>query len=139
VRALPAWRDLLHGRLRGSGLGMTVLLVPLPIVMAGVAFFAMAKMVDREFAAVLILLAAVNVVGGSLLRAPTPRGRKVLDQIAGYRQFLLAVEQDRLNRLTASDASRSDPNLAYAIALDIKEGWGDHLCEVFFAATVAKG
>lgn len=139
VRALPAWRDLFRGRLHSSGLSATVLVILLPLVFAGAGVFALSRMVDREFAVVLISLAVINVVGGSLLRAPTPRGRKVLDAIAGYRQFLIAVEQDRLNRTTEADASRVDPNMAYAIALDIKEGWGDHLCEVFFAATVSKG
>ena len=140
VRAVPAWKDLLHGRLRGSARAWTLVGMPIPLLMAGVAAFVMSKMIDRDFALVLVLMCMINVVGGSLLRAPTPRGRKLLDEIAGYRQFLLAVEQDRLNRLNAPGAVvPRDANMAYAIALDIKEGWGDDLSDTFFAATVSKG
>jgi hypothetical protein len=50
------------------------------------------------------------------------------------------VEQDRLNRLTdPNDSSRLDAHVPYAIALDIKEAWGDHLCSAFIGATVSKG
>lgn len=140
ARALPAWSDLLHGRLRGNALFTALVLMPLPLVMAGVAYFAMSRVLPGEVVAAVLLMAVINVVGGSLLRAPTERGRKVLDDIEGYRQFLLRVEQDRLNRLAdPNESSRPDAHMPYTIALDIKEAWGDHLCDLFLGATVAKG
>lgn len=139
ARALPAWKDLVRGRVHGSALFTTVFLMPLPLVMAGAAYFVMSRVLAPQTVAALLSMAAINVIGGSLLRAPTPRGRKVLDEIEGYRQFLLRVEQDRLDRLTDPDDSRLDAHVPYAIALDIKEAWGDHLCSLFLGATVAKG
>jgi hypothetical protein len=140
ARALPAWSDLLHGRLRGSAAFTAVVLMPLPLVMAGAAYFAMSRMLPRDVVAAVLLMAAINVVGGSLLRCPTDRGRKVLDEIEGYRQFLLRVEQDRIDRLTdPAESSRLDAHMPYAIALDIKEAWGDHVCGLFLSSTVAKG
>jgi hypothetical protein len=140
ARALPVWSDLFHGRLRGSAAFTAVVPMPLPLVMAGVAYFAMSRMLPRDVVAAVLLMAAINVVGGSLLRCPTERGRKVLDEIEGYRQFLLRVEQDRIDRLTdPAESSRLDAHMPYAIALDIKEAWGDHLCGLFLSSTVAKG
>ena len=140
ARALPAWKDALRARLRGRALAMAVFLMPLPLLMAGAGYFAMSRIMPADNARMVLLLAAINVVGASLLGAPTPRGRKVLDEIEGYCQFLLRVEQDPLDRLSDStESSKLDANIPYAIALDIKEAWGDHLCGLFLAATVAKG
>ena len=139
ARALPAWRDLFQGRIHDGALFTTVFLMPLPLLLVGAAYFAISRVLPREVVAALLTLAVINVVGGSLLRAPTARGRKLLDEIEGYRQFLLRVEQDRLDRLTDPDDSRLDAHVPYAIALDIKEAWGDHLCSLFLGATVAKG
>jgi hypothetical protein len=140
VRALPAWKDLLHGRLRGHALFGALVLMPLPLAMAAAAYFAMSRTLSAEVTTAVLLMTAINVVGGSFLRAPTSHGRTVLDQIEGYRQFLLRAEQDRLDRLTdLKESSRLDSHMPYAIALDIKEAWGDHLCDLFSSATVAKG
>jgi Predicted membrane protein (DUF2207) len=67
-----------------------------------------------------------------------PCGRQVFDQIAGFRQFLEKVEQDRLNRLGGpADASQNlDKLLPYAIALEVKEAWGGQLAQGFLATTV---
>lgn len=140
ARALPAWRDLIQGRVHDRALFTTLFLMPLPLVMAGVAWWVMSRVLPGSVVSALLAMAAINVVGGSLLRAPTPRGRQVLDEIEGYRQFLLRVEQDPLDRMTDPQASsRLDQHIPYAIALDIKEAWGDHLCSLFLGATVAKG
>ena len=42
--------------------------------------------------------------------------------------FLLAVEQDQLDRMNPPKQEiQYAANLAYAIALEVKEAWGDHL------------
>jgi hypothetical protein len=140
ARTLPAWRDLIGGRVHDRAWFTVLFLMPLPLLMAGAAYFVMSRILPRDAVVALLAMAAINVVGGSLLRAPTPRGRKVLDEIEGYRQFLVRVEQDRLDRLTNPDDSLPlDAHVPYAIALDIKEAWGDHLCSVFVGATVSMG
>ncbi len=101
--------------------------------------------VSPAFAWVVAALIFVNLASGPQLKRTTPLGRQVLDEIAGFRQFLQKVEQDRLNRINPSDESlersRKDPNrfLSYAIALEVKEAWGDHLAQAFFATTVMRG
>ncbi|HEX2954424.1 MAG TPA: DUF2207 domain-containing protein, partial [Bacillota bacterium] len=46
-----------------------------------------------------ILLAALNAVFYYLLKAPTLVGRKIIDQIEGFRLFLSTAEKERLNTL----------------------------------------
>jgi hypothetical protein len=52
--------------------------------------------------------------------------------------FLQNVEQDRLNRSNSPDQTplELDRFLPFAIALEVKEAWGDHLAQTFFAPTV---
>ena len=59
----------------------------------------------------------------------------------GFRQFLATVELDYLNRM-------NNPNwtptlhidyLAYAIALDLKQAWGDHLVSAMFNTVTTAG
>jgi hypothetical protein len=61
-----------------------------------------------------------------------------VDQIAGFRQFLQKVDQDQMNRLNPEKSAPHDLDhlLPYAIALDVKEAWGDHLSQTFLASTV---
>lgn len=85
-------------------------------------------------------LMLVNLICAPLLKRTTPEGREVLDQLLGFRQFLLKAEQDRLQRLNApSDAPAAESAyLPYAIALEVREAWGDHLASALFAATVQR-
>ncbi len=99
--------------------------------------------VSPAFAWVIASLIFVNLASGPRLKRTTPLGRQVLDEIAGFRQFLQKVEQDRLNRIPSDESlerSLKDPNrfLSYAIALEVKEAWGDHLAQAFFATTVMR-
>ena len=91
------------------------------------------------FSAVLVCVVLLNVVWACLLRAPTKLGRQTLDEIAGFRQFLASVELDRLKEL---NDPRYKPELLneffpYAVALDLKEPWGDEFAASMMA-TAAK-
>ena len=100
----------------------------------------LAQGVSVAFALMLAGLMLVNLVWGPRLKRRTVQGRQILDQIAGFRLFLEKVEQDRLNKLNAIDESPQvlDEHLPYAIALDVKEAWGDHLAGTFLATTVMR-
>ena len=80
----------------------------------------------------------MNGVFLTLLRTPTREGQTLLAQIHGYKIFLEATERDRL---TALGKGRAQPpnlqSLPYAIALDLKEPWGDAMANAFAVATTA--
>jgi predicted membrane protein DUF2207 len=95
---------------------------------------------QNVYVAALLVSVALNSAFFVLLRAPTERGRKALQQIAGFREFLVRVEQDRLDRINtpAEKARVMNQYLPYAIALEIKEGWGDTMAAAFSDVVVER-
>jgi hypothetical protein len=75
------------------------------------------------------LVVALLVAFAIVVRAPTPEGRKLLDEIAGFRLYLGVAERDELARMPAPDApplldaERYQALLPYAVALDVEEAW----------------
>lgn len=71
----------------------------------------------------------VNVVFAVLMRAPTVQGRKLMDQIDGFKMYLETAEKNRLNfEKTAPKmtVSRFESLLPYAIALGVEKPWSEH-------------
>lgn len=100
----------------------------------------LAQGVSLAFALMLAGLMLVNLVWGPQLKRRTVQGQQILDQIAGFRLFLDEVERDSLDKLnTADDAPQIlEEHLAYAIALEVKEAWGDHLAQTFLTTSVMR-
>ena len=100
----------------------------------------LAEGVSLAFALMLAGLMLVNLVWGPRLKRRTIPGQQMLDHIAGFRLFLEKVEQDRLDKLNSAGEAPEllDHHLSYAIALEIREAWGDHLAQTFLATTVMR-
>jgi len=87
----------------------------------------------------MLFMIALNSLFMPLLRTMTADGCKLQDEIAGYKDFLLEVEQDRLDRLgKIANAPPMSETLPYAIALGLREAWGDALATTFSQATIAR-
>lgn len=78
----------------------------------------------------LAFLALLTLIGFCILvRAPTPEGRKLLDEIEGLKLYLSVAERDELARMTGPDAppqldaKRYEALLPYAVALEVEEAW----------------
>jgi len=97
-------------------------------IMPGVFWWAM-HLIAPVFANVTVLMLLVNTFAPPFLMGYTEQGNKVMRELLGFRQFLESTEQDRLNRLApmAEEAKSNLSLLAYAIALDIREAWGDRM------------
>jgi hypothetical protein len=135
---LSAWRTAVR-----AGAGWTKLLPGSAAiaVFSGVIVFLLTKLaaaVSPSFALMLMAFLLINLGWGPRLKRRTPLGRQALDQIAGFRQFLQKAEQDQLNRLDPASESLQNQNsfLPYAIALELKEAWGDRLAQTFLASMV---
>ena len=100
----------------------------------------LAEDVSLGFALMLTGLLLVNLVCGPRLKRRTILGRQTLDHIAGFRLFLEKVEKDRLDKLNSAGEPPEllDDHLSYAIALEVREAWGDHLAQTFMATTVMR-
>ncbi|HEY4531106.1 MAG TPA: DUF2207 domain-containing protein [Luteimonas sp.] len=76
-------------------------------------------------------LAFATAIGFAfLVAAPTPEGRRLLDEIEGFKRYLSVAEQDELARLEGPsgaapplDAARYEALLPYAVALDVEKAW----------------
>ncbi|WP_332688440.1 DUF2207 domain-containing protein [Devosia sp.] len=76
-------------------------------------------------AASIVLLTVVFAV---LMRAPTIQGRKIMDQIEGFKLYLETAEKERLNIVgePPMTISRFERILPYAIALGVEKPWSEH-------------
>jgi hypothetical protein len=132
VRARTGWIKMLPGTLAlAAFLGVIGLLLK-----------KLSEGVSLSYALMLVAFLVINLGWAPLLKRKTQKGREVSDQIAGFRQFLQKVEQDQLNRLSgtlsgpAGNSQKLDALLPYAIALEVREAWGDELAQAFLATTV---
>ena len=100
----------------------------------------LAEGVSLAFALMLAGLILVNLAWGPQFKRRTVQGRQLLDNIAGFRLFLEKVEKDQFDKLNAVDEvpQMLDEHLPYAIALEVKEAWGDHLAGTFVTTTVMR-
>jgi uncharacterized membrane protein YgcG len=70
----------------------------------------------------------LTVVFAVLMRAPTIQGRKVMDQIDGFKLYLETAEKERLNIVgePPMTVQRFERILPYAIALGVEKPWSEH-------------
>jgi hypothetical protein len=104
------WAVIFGGNLIGSGLNFTT----------GIRF-------DTPLLAA-ISIVVVNVVFAILLRAPTVQGRKLMDQIDGFKMYMDTAEKNRLN-ITGEPpmtVERFERILPFAIALGVEKPWSEH-------------
>jgi uncharacterized membrane protein YgcG len=84
------------------------------------------------------MLAALASFGFSWLLSATREGRKIMDQIEGFRQYLDVAEEDRLEYLNPPKKTPElfEKFLPYAIALDCENSWAKRFTGVLAAAGV---
>ena len=111
----------------------------LPFLLAAVSMMSLSIFNTRpdNFSLVPIILIAVVVallylLFNYLLKAPTPFGRKVLDEIAGFRLYLSTAEQHRLNILHPPERTPElfERLLPYALALGVENEWSEQFADV---------
>jgi hypothetical protein len=85
------------------------------------------------------IAAPLVVIFFYLLRAPTATGRKVMDDIEGFKQYLGVAEEDRLNYLHPPEKTPQlfEKYLPYAVALDVENRWAERFAGVLAAAAAA--
>jgi uncharacterized membrane protein YgcG len=90
-------------------------------------------------AAAIFIAAAISGIGFSWLKAPTAVGRKTMDDIEGFRQYLGVAEEDRLNAMNPPDKTPElfEHFLPYAVALDVQNAWAKKFAGVLAAAGAA--
>jgi uncharacterized membrane protein YgcG len=138
VRAYRAWQGTRGGFRLGTFLGAVF------ISFIAVPFFFGEVMVLGVFAASISLVSALvlaaivflDALFYHLLKAPTLRGRRVMDQIEGFKLYLSVAEKERLNLLNPPDKTPAlfEKYLPYAMALDVENEWNEQFAQVLARA-----
>jgi hypothetical protein len=132
-----AWRSAFGVRSGGprSGLGgaIALTLFSLPFLLGEIiGIFAFVAIAGPPLLAMVFITVAIDYVFFRLMRAYTPQGQAVLDQIDGFRLYLGVAEKDRINMLTPPDHTPEtfERYLPYAIALNVEQVWSDNFADV---------
>lgn len=145
--AQAAHKRALGGRLLGSHFNRNVgsALVALAIAaVTGVLAFAVAGGLGLgAIILICVLMVVTLVVFARLVAAPTPAGRRLLDEIEGLKLYLSVAEREVLAGLAGPgaepplDARRYESLLPYAIALDVEDAWTGKFTAAVGAAAAA--
>jgi uncharacterized membrane protein YgcG len=128
------WRLHSGGRLQET-LGIAVVVAATAIGL-GVMHFNSRGVIEALPGLVPAALAALATLAIGWLQAPTPAGRKVMDHIDGFREYLSVAEEERLEYLNPPEKSPElfERFLPYAVALDVENSWAKRFAGVLAAA-----
>lgn len=106
-------------------------------LLLGIATFGFAAENGRILP-LLIPFAAIPLIISAFwwMAAPTREGRKMMDRIAGFRQYLSITEEERLEAMhpPAMTPKLFERYLPHAIALDVENAWASRFTRVLAAA-----
>ncbi|MGJ8698086.1 MAG: DUF2207 domain-containing protein [Verrucomicrobiaceae bacterium] len=82
-----------------------------------------------------------GVIFHNLIKRPTKKGRRIMDEIEGFREYLKVAEEDRLNLENPPEKTPElfEKFLPFALALDVEQEWSEKFDEVLRAAGKAEG
>jgi uncharacterized membrane protein YgcG len=126
-----------------SNIGYLLTGILLSVGVAVLTFFLSTQGNTLQFVALIVVgvaLAVMAVVFGSTLKSYTQQGRKLVDEVAGFKMYLSVTEKDRMNLLNPPERTPEmfEKFLPYALALDVEQRWSEQFAGVF-ARMAAEG
>ena len=135
--AFIGWQRILRGKwLFISGLILAALVAAVAMVFTWGARPGVANLV---LTGAMLAIGAIAGIGFSWLKAPSRSGRRIMDSIEGFREYLGVAEEDRLNALNPPEKTPElfEKFLPYAVALDCQNAWAAKFAGVLAAAGTA--
>ncbi len=124
--SIGAWR-LWRSRAWFQAFGSTLFLLPF---LGGEFFglFMFSSLLGPFLPLGLILVALLDGLFYHWLKAPTRAGRKLLDEIEGFREYLVTAEADEITaqKQRFEDLGLFERYLPWAMALDVEQAWASH-------------
>ena len=104
------------------------------LIVGAIAFIAVAS---AGVAIIAALIVGTCVAFYHWMKAPTRVGRRLLDEIDGFRQYLKVAEQDRMNFHNPPEMTPElfEAYLPHALALDVEQDWSELFEEQLAQAT----
>ncbi len=145
MSAFTSWQTALRSRSGGQeavgiGKSLIVTLFGIPFIFFELmAFWFLWKLTSLPFVVFVLASAGLHVLFLHLMKAPTLTGRRLLDQVEGFKMFLGSVDADRLNRANPPEQTPAvfEKFLPYALALDVEQDWAEKFSGVLAAAGTA--
>ena len=143
IGCAAAWKAALSSPAAAlTGKAALISLFALPFL-AGecLGVFFLAKLSSIFVAGLLFSSVLLHVLFHFLLKAPTLRGRRLMDQVDGFKMFLGEVDGDRLNRIMPPDHTPRtfERFLPFALALDVEQAWSGKFASQLGSAGHAPG
>lgn len=111
-----------------------ITLFSLPFFGAEVAVIGiLGSQVSMTLPVLLIFVIALNLLFHHLLKAPTRAGRRLLDELEGFRQFLEVAEREEMNFRNPPEKTPElfERFLPYALALGVEQHWMERFAGLF--------
>jgi hypothetical protein len=107
------------------------------------SFGPLSMMIDMTSPYIIVFIGgavAVNYAFYEFMKAPTRAGRKLNDEIEGFREFLQMTEEDRMKRLDMPDKTPElfSAYLPYALALDLEQKWSEQFSNLLSGAAISE-
>ena len=144
--AVNTWRSALHpsqspvaeAATIGRAVFLTAFVLPF-CFFEGMGVFFLMKLTSLSLVIFLLASGGLHLLFLYLMKAPTFTGRRLMDQVEGFKMFLGEVDGDRLNRAAPPQQTSAvfEKFLPYALALDVEQAWASKFSGVLAAAGTA--
>lgn len=91
--------------------------------------------------ATIVAMAIVVLIFVMLMRRPTGLGRRLLDEVAGFREYLDVAEKDEMNLRNPPEKTPAlfENYLPFALAMGVEQHWAERFAAVFAGLRSADG
>ena len=137
INAILAWTAALKGGSYMNAVGLTLFATPFFIGEVG-ALYVLNTQAPPAYFLTLLTVIIINFMFYQWMKAPTLAGRRLLDQVDGFRLYLSVAEKDELNMKHPPDKTPElfEKYLPYAIALDVEQEWAEKFNDVLMQANI---
>jgi uncharacterized membrane protein YgcG len=142
------WRSILYphksafAEVADTGKAVFSSLFAIPFLLGEVmGFVFLLKMTSLAMVLFVLASGGLHILFFFLMKAPTFAGRRLMDQVEGFKMFLGAVDGDRLNRAAPPQQTPAvfEKFLPYALALDVEQDWAEKFSGVLAGASTVPG
>ncbi len=131
---LNRWRNAVHAPgFSTKAQALSASLFALPFAAAEIMGFVFFKE-STSTLSIVVLLATIgtSIFFYHVLKAPTALGRKVMDEIEGFKMYLTVAEAERMKSVEnpRQAIKMFETYLPYAIALDVEQEWAENISKL---------
>jgi hypothetical protein len=124
----------------GKALFPTIFAIPF-VFFEGMGLFFLMKLSSLSFVLFVLASGLLHGLFFHIMKAPTFAGRRLMDQVEGFKLFLGAVDGDRLNRAVPPQQTPAvfEKFLPYALALNVEQDWAEKFSGILANAGASSG